>query len=258
MIKEYFRPKTVEETLGLLEKPGSIIISGGTFVNSAIHDDITVVDIQDLDFRYIKKGKDQLIIGSCSTLQDLANNKDIPNAMKQAILHDAPINIRNMATIGGSIVVSSGQPSLSTVLLSMDAVVQFTPDIGDITYSEFLTDDSLREGRKLISSIRLQLSKTIFKSISATPESRPIVTVSLSTKQNGKTRLALGGFGKQPLLVFDGLIDDDIVPAAKSAYSGAGDELASSDYRSEMAAVLAKRCVVEMRSTFQKNSQKGG
>jgi CO/xanthine dehydrogenase FAD-binding subunit len=43
--------------------------------------------------------------------------------------------------------------------------------------------------------------------------------------------------------VIDGDISDDISAAARSAYSNAGDEWASAEYRAEMADVLSRRCL---------------
>ena len=255
MIREYFRPKSIKEALQILNKPGSIILSGGTYITSEQQEIVNVVDIQELKLNYIQKNKNQIIIGSCTILQDLITTKYIPDAMRQAVITDSSLNIRNKATVGGYIVTATGISTLSTVLLSMEATVQFTEGVNDLIYTEFITELLLKDGRTLITAIKIPLVDTVFKSISSTPTSRSIICASLSTRKSGRTRLALGGFGNNPLLVFDGSMDDDIVSAAKSAYQQAGDEWASSDYRSEMAAILTKRCIVEMRSNLQKNTQ---
>jgi len=249
MIKEYYRPITIEETLILLKEPENIILGGGTYINSRLKSNVNVVDIQDLELNFIKKDSDKILIGSFTTLQDILLCDFIPEAMKQAIILDAPLNIRNSATLGGYLVTASGVSALSTVLLASDATIHFTPSIGDLSYTEFLTNSSMKSGHSLITSIVIPKNITAFRSISNTPLSRPIICASLSTKLTGKTRLALGGYGNNPLLVFDGSIEDDIVSAARSAYLQAGDEWASSQYRSEMAATLTQRCISAVKST---------
>jgi putative selenate reductase FAD-binding subunit len=250
MIKEYFRPNTIEEAIQLLKLPGSIIMGGGTFVNSSHQENVTVVDIQDLELKSIQKDNNLILVGSSTILQDLIKNKHIPEAIKQAISIDSPLNIRNMATIGGYIITATGTSVLSTVLLAMEATIQFTPGLDDLTYTEFITSSYYKGGRLLITSVNIPNHETNFNVISLTPTSRVIVCAAITTKPNGRTRLTLGGYGENPLLVFDGSIEDDIVSAAKSAYLQAGDEWASSEYRSEMAAILTKRCLSEMSSNL--------
>jgi hypothetical protein len=53
----------------------------------------------------------------------------------------------------------------------------------------------------------------------------------------------LGGYGKSPLLAMDGTEADGLDSAARNAYHEANDEWASADYRMDVAATLAKRCL---------------
>ncbi len=47
-------------------------------------------------------------------------------------------------------------------------------------------------------------------------------------------------------MVMDGTDSSGVEVAAKDAYSQSGDEWASSEYRQEMAAVLARRCLAQV------------
>jgi CO/xanthine dehydrogenase FAD-binding subunit len=60
---------------------------------------------------------------------------------------------------------------------------------------------------------------------------------------SGRTRLALGGYGKIPTLAMDGTEADGIDSAARNAFHEANDEWASAEYRLDVAATLAKRCL---------------
>jgi CO/xanthine dehydrogenase FAD-binding subunit len=60
--------------------------------------------------------------------------------------------------------------------------------------------------------------------------------------------MAVGGYGKSPMLAMDGASSsDDLLrsaqAAAKNAFHEAADEWASAEYRMDVAATLAKRCV---------------
>jgi hypothetical protein len=84
-----------------------------------------------------------------------------------------------------------------------------------------------------------------FETVARTPADRPIVCAALAQWPSGRTRLALGGYGQAPLLAMDGNEPGGVETAVRNAFAEAGDEWASAEYRSEMAAVLAKRCSVK-------------
>jgi CO/xanthine dehydrogenase FAD-binding subunit len=84
--------------------------------------------------------------------------------------------------------------------------------------------------------------KFAFEFVSRTPADKPIVCVALAQWNSGRTRLALGGYGKSPLLAMDGTEAEGIESAARNAYHEAADEWASAEYRMDVASTLAKRC----------------
>jgi CO/xanthine dehydrogenase FAD-binding subunit len=95
----------------------------------------------------------------------------------------------------------------------------------------------------LITKIILPLNtKFAFEFVSRTPADKPIICAALTQWSSGRTRLALGGYGKSPMLAMDGTEADGLESAARNAYHEATDEWASAEYRMEVAAVLAKRC----------------
>jgi CO/xanthine dehydrogenase FAD-binding subunit len=59
--------------------------------------------------------------------------------------------------------------------------------------------------------------------------------------------LAVGGYGKAPRLAMDGTESEGMEAAARSAFHEAKDEWASAEYRMEIAATLAKRCLGNFR-----------
>ena len=96
----------------------------------------------------------------------------------------------------------------------------------------------------LITSITLPLNaKLAFEYVSRTPADKPIVCVALAQWNSGRTRLALGGYGKSPMLAMDGTEAEGIETAARNAFHEATDEWASAEYRVDVAATLAKRCL---------------
>jgi CO/xanthine dehydrogenase FAD-binding subunit len=249
MITTYHRPQTLDEALALLAKPNILPLGGGTLLSQPTVDPVQVVDLQSLGLdSIIKKGND-LEIGATCTLQSLLENESCPEALKVAIKLEAPINIRNSATVAGTLVSSDGRSPFATALLAMDAkitVVSGQPALSKVEGSsvanigEFL----LLRPRGLITLITIPLNaKFAFEFTSRTPADKPIVAASLSQWNSGRTRLALGGYGKSPMLAMDGTEADGLDTAARNAYHEANDEWASAEYRMDVAATLAKRCL---------------
>jgi CO/xanthine dehydrogenase FAD-binding subunit len=246
MITEYFRPQTLDKALTLLAQPNTVPLGGGTLLSAPRPDSVKVVDLQALGLNTIKKQGNNLEIGATVTLQQLLESKHCPEALKIAIKLEAPLNIRNSATVAGTLVTCDGRSPFATSLLALDAkleeaaleggkVQKLTSNLG-----EFLP---LRL-RLLITAIHIPLNaKFAFEYVARTPADKPIVCAALTQGSSGRTRLTLGGYGKNPLLAMDGTEAEGLDTAARNAYHEATDEWASAEYRMDVAATLAKRCL---------------
>jgi CO/xanthine dehydrogenase FAD-binding subunit len=241
MITTYHRPQTLDEALALLAKPNTVPLGGGTLLSQPTTDSVSVVDLQRLGLDSISTKGNDLEVGATSTLQSLLENANSPQALKTAIKLEAPINIRNSATAAGTLVVSDGRSTFAAMLLAMDTKVTFnngsTTTVG---LSEFL----LTRPKGLITSITIPLNiKVAFEFVSRTPADKPLIAAALAQWNSGRTRLTLGGYGKSPMLAMDGTEADGLETAARNAYHEANDEWATSEYRMDVAATLAKRCL---------------
>jgi CO/xanthine dehydrogenase FAD-binding subunit len=268
MITEYFRPQTLEEALTLLSQPNTVPLGGGTLLSTpqpfgsaqGRPDSVKVVDLQALGLDSInKKGNPStssgqaLEIGATVTLQQLLESKHCPEALKIAIKLEAPLNIRNSATVAGTLVACDGRSTFATSLLALDG--KLTINRGPrTTNGQSSTVHGLGEflplrPRGLITSIAIPLNvKFAFEYVSRTPADKPIVCAALTQWSSGRTRLALGGYGKNPLLAMDGTEAEGLEAAAKNAYHEATDEWASAEYRMDVAATLAKRCEKNLKT----------
>jgi CO/xanthine dehydrogenase FAD-binding subunit len=248
MITAYHRPKTLDEALTLLTQPNRTPLGGGTLLSKPGTDPVEAVDLQSLSLDSIKKSGNNLEIGATVTLQQLLESEHCPEALKSALKLEAPLNIRNAATVAGTLVACDGRSTFGTIMLALDAKIERTKldnskvesrisNIGD-----FLP---LRNSQgSLITAIIIPLNvKLAFDYVSRTPADKPIVCAALAQWNSGRTRLALGGHGKSPLLAMDGTEAEGIETAARNAFHEATDEYGSADYRMDVAATLAKRCL---------------
>jgi len=258
MITAYHRPQTLDEALTLLAQPNILPLGGGTLLSKPTTDSVEVADLQALGLDTVKKNGNNLELGATLTLQTLLESEHCPPALKSALKLEAPLNIRNSATIAGTLIACDGRSTFASVLLAMDAKVTVSSkqkaeeslNIGDLLPLR----DQVRG--KLITRIVIPLNvKLAFEYVSRTPADKPIVCAALAQWNSGRTRLALGGYGKSPMLAMDGTESEGVdasstdfvlrsaQAAARNAFHEAADEWASAEYRMDVAAILAKRCL---------------
>src|SRR5688572_15641062 len=254
MITAYHRPKTLDEALILLVQPNRTPLGGGTLLASrkATTDAVEAVDLQSLNLDTVEKQGNSLKIGATVTLQTLLMSELCPDALKSALKLEAPLNLRNAATVAGTLVSCDGRSTFVSVLLALDAKMELTTledskiETRTINVGDFLP---LRDVQgSLITSITIPLNtKLAFEYVSRTPADKPIVCAALAQWNSGRTRLTLGGYGKSPLLAMDGTEAEGIEAAARNAFHEVSDEWASAEYRMEIASTLAKRCLESIK-----------
>jgi CO/xanthine dehydrogenase FAD-binding subunit len=161
---------------------------------------------------------------------------------------EAPLNLRNAATVAGTLVSCDGRSTFGTVLLALDAKIDIRVSEDESRVSNIGEFLPLRP-RGLITSISIPLNAQLaFDYVSRTPADKPIVCAVLAQWNSGRTRLALGGYGKNPLLAMDGTESEGIETAARNAFHETTDDYASAEYRMDAAATLAKRCLAKLSS----------
>lgn len=240
MITTYHRPSTLDEALALLSQPNTVPLGGGTLLSQPKTAPVSVVDLQRIGLDSLRVSGSELQIGATCTLQTLLEAADCPKALQSALKLEAPINIRNTATVAGTLVAGDGRSTFVTALLALDAKITIVSGQSSVvSVGEYV----LTHPQGLITQIAIPLNaKFAFEFVSKTPADKPIVCAALTQWNSGRTRLALGGYGASPLLAMDGTEADGLDTAARNAYHEANDEWASAEYRMDVAATLAKRC----------------
>lgn len=266
MITAYHRPTTLDEALTLLTQPNVIPLGGGTLLSKPTTDSVEVVDLQSLSLDTIKKQGNQLEIGATVTLQQLLESEHCPESLKGALKLEAPLNLRNAATIAGTLVSCDGRSTLAAILLALDAKLEIKSinqielaemeidarppkqDVTTLGLGEFLPLRAEQIQGKLITSVTIPVNiKLAFDYVSRTPADKPIVCAALAQWNSGRTRLVLGGYSKSPMLAMDGTEAEGVETAARNAFHEAADEWGSAEYRMDVAATLAKRCLENIK-----------
>ncbi len=231
--------------MSLLAHPNARPLGGGTVLNQPSEESFEAVDLQALGLDKIHKVGEKLEIGATATLQALLESAHTPVALKMALKLEAPLNLRNIGTAAGALAACDGRSPFAAVMLALDAkctVVSRQSSVVSLGDLLPLRHEILRG--KLITKIEIPLNvKLAYEQVARSPADKPIVCAALAQWTSGRTRLVVGGWGASPPLAMDGRDATGIEPAARNAAHDATDEWASAEYRSEAAAVLAKRCL---------------
>jgi CO/xanthine dehydrogenase FAD-binding subunit len=247
MIIEYHRPNTIEETISLLSRkdPCTVVLGGGLYLNEKVEAPIAVVDVQRLGLGTIKTKGNKHILGAGVKLQQLVDQDQLPPALIRSVKHQETYNRRQVATIAGTAITADGRSPIPALLLALDAELEMVGKNNKtelIHLGDFLPLREKKLKGKLVTRIIIPSNtKTAYHYAARSPADRPIIAVAVSQWPSGRTRVVLAGYGDQPVMVLDGPDAEGAETAARDAYSQAGDQWASAEYRADAAAVLVRR-----------------
>ncbi len=269
-----------EEALGKLKSEGkhAHIIAGGTgfyelarrgYIPEVKH----VVSIMKLGLDYIKDEKASVTIGATTRLQNLLES-GVGERMGLEAIGDAlreirPIQIRNVATIGGEVCISVPIVDLPTALLACGASLrvlnpegtEYSTNLENFYIDAFLTKLKYGEIVKEVLLPKKSEEKSAFVKIGRTAYDFNLINaaVSLSTKGDGKLssiKVFLGGIKRVPLrasafekkLLGKQVDEKAIMEAAEDAFEK--EKLfpsvhGSSEYKMAILPIVLRDCVLK-------------
>jgi CO/xanthine dehydrogenase FAD-binding subunit len=228
MISQYLLPGSAEEAAA--ELPDAVIMAGGTTVMPAVHagtlDATRVVGLA----RAGLAGVGPSGIGAMTPLAALDGALAAP---ARAVGGPA---LRNMATIGGNLVVGG---DVAVALLALDAQIQLSSRT--IPVAEFWS--SFEPGSEIVLSVSFGDAELVFLRCARRAANSPVV---VSVAVSGR-RVALGGIAAHPVRSpgAEASFDD---PAAAGAAAAAEidpptDAIASAWYRRRMTELFVRRAL---------------
>jgi CO/xanthine dehydrogenase FAD-binding subunit len=247
-IKAYHRPTDVNEALRLLARPGitTAVIGGGTAAVPHLAQIDEVVDLQAVGLNQVSFTGPTLTLGAMVRLQTIVDDEQTPNLLRESAHREGPNTLRHTATIGGVVVSASPESELLAALLIFEAevMVQTSRDLKRFQLADFLADVPAALAGGLVTQVSLVTSgQTASDRVARTPADMPIVAA-LARRDNDQTRLALCSVAKTPILV-----DPEQVAAGLNPPD---DFRGSSEYRRQMAVILAQRVVNQVRGLAKK------
>lgn len=278
-VKEYFTPDGSEEVLELLETygDGALIVAGGSFVHGLDARNLltgieALIDIRNLGLNQVTADSAGLSVGTMVTFTELQQVEEVQSSAALGAVRDAlncpPVQIRNVATVGGNIAAACPYFDLPTAIMSLDGVVQAQGPGGsrEIEIQEFfasLFQNTLKAG-EFVTGLFLPLlparSSSAFIKLDTNANDLAIVNVAvrITLDESGscqKARVVVGGgVAETPVraiasenLLQGAKISDELLKraglATQSDLQPMSDHRASAAYRSAMAKTLTERAL---------------
>jgi carbon-monoxide dehydrogenase medium subunit len=260
----YARPADVDEALELLGEPEAKAIAGGQSLLPVMRLRIArpslVVDISRLELRGVVEDDGELRIGALTTWAELATEARLARpalaAIAECALGIGDLQVRNLGTIGGSIVHADPASDMPAVLLALGAGVTIRSPGGerrvalaDILVGPFTTSLAPQE---LVTHVDIPIPATrsgsAYVNVEHPASGFALVGAAALSGPSGDA-VALTGVGATPFLLSAG--DPRAAVAKAEIY---GDRFASDEYRRELATTLAERALVTARERAEEDS----
>lgn len=279
---DYVRPQTVAETLSALASAGgaATVIAGGTDLIGDMKfrgfKPGVLININQVEgLRYIEEDASGLRIGALTSIQALVANPIVVKrytALGDAAERFASLQVRNLASVAGSLGRASPGGDMAPPLLALGASLVIAGQAGDreVPLSEFFLGPrrTVLQPGELMREIRVPALPARSGSAYARLSYRDVLDlcvvgvascVSLDAgKRVTVARVALGSVAPRPVraanteafLVGKELTDEAIVEAGKVSSQDANpisDQRASAEYRRQMIPVFTRRSLTRAR-----------
>lgn len=272
---EYFKPETLEEARGLLERydPEAKILAGGQsllpVMNFRLARPEVLVDINGIaGLDYIKEEGDELVIGALAREREIEMSPLVREKcplLSEAISHIGHKTIRNRGTIGGSLVHADPSAEIPTAIVALSGKIKAVGPDGERTMGPeefFLTYlTSALEPTEILTEVRIPITSGekghSFQELSRRCGDFAIVAVacSVTVGEDGtcsEAQIGLGGVASTPVraeeaeeaLTGQTLSDELFEKAGELAMEetdAESDYHASVEYREDMTRVLVKK-----------------
>lgn len=158
--EDYVKVDSLAEAYELCQKRSSLVVGGMVWLKMTSVTKRTIVDLSGLGLNRIEETKEEFSIGCMCTLRQLETheglNQYFDGIFKECTRHIVGVQMRNCATVGGSVYARFGFSDILTCLLALDSYVELYHG-GRIPLKEFAARPVKRDGRDIL--VRIIIKK---------------------------------------------------------------------------------------------------
>ena len=278
---DYVLAASVEEAVSTLAKEGdrAKVIAGGTLFFELVERSMIpkvkkIVDISKLGLSYMKIDGGQLKLGSTTTLTEILEDRTVVKTRGIEALFDAvrainPVQIRNVATVGGEVCGANPLFDLPPVLIALNARAIFYGSKGErqTSLDGFILDYFLCDMKpeEILKEVQVPVPKpssgSAFAKLQRTADDFAVVScaasVTLKDSKCEEISLVLGGATRLPTrltkaeksLLKSRLDKSDVEKAVQSVSEipMPGSGLISSSYKKKVAPIVCRDAILLAR-----------
>ncbi len=253
ILQNYRSPSSIEEAFQLLnEEKSNLIIGGGAWLKLQNSEINTVIDLSKLGLDSIVDNKDSLEIGAMVTLRELETSKAVRSifdgVLSKAINSIMGMNVRNIATIGGSIMGRFSFSDIFTPLLVLDTTLVFH-NAGEVSLEDFLNDKKFPKDILLAIRIKKESGKGYFKTVKKTALDFAILNIAITN--GNQLKIAVGSRPGRAVRAIktEQLIErniDNMIQTVLEEISLSSNFRAGKEYREDLLKAYIKRGLEEV------------
>ena len=253
-IREYKRAESLEEAWQLNQKKPNRILGGMIWLKMETINVGTAIDLSGLGLDTIEETEDSFSIGAMVTLRQLEQHPGLAaythGAMRETVRHIVGVQLRNLATVGGSIYSRFGFSDVLTMFLAMDCEVELYKG-GILPLQEYAQRPYDRDVLvRLI--VKKEPAQYYYQSVRNSQTDIPVLTCAAARMETGAYRIVIGArplravqfeFPAEPALAAEQRAAQ-IAESIKAQIVTGSNMRGSAEYRRHLSGVLAKRAVL--------------
>ena len=248
-IREYKQAESLEEAWQLNQKKANRVLGGMIWLKMENINVGTAIDLSGLGLDTIEETEDTFSIGAMVTLRQLEEHAGLAaythGAVKEALRHIVGVQLRNLATVGGSIYSRFGFSDVLTLFMAMDCSVELYKG-GIVSLREYAERPYDRD-----ILVRLIVKKEeagfFYQSVRNSQTDIPVLTCAAARLENGSYRIAIGELPAKAGVSAQELAQNFADEVKQKIVTGSNMR-GNAEYRRHLAGVLTKRAVLELEA----------
>lgn len=247
--EDYVKVGTLAEAYELCQKRSSLVVGGMVWLKMTSVTKRTVVDLSALGLDGIEETEDAFSIGCMCTLRSLEKheglNRYFNGIFKECTRNIVGVQMRNCATVGGSIYARFGFSDILTCMLALDTYVELYHG-GRIPLAEFAARPVRRDDRDILVRIIIRKDgrKAAYTSQRNSKTDFPLIACCVS-RLGSRWFVSVGARPAKAKMICITEDSFDTIPemAAEAAdsFTYGSNVRGSGEYRRKLAAVYIRR-----------------